>query len=227
MSRRAARAAFRLYPSRWRARYEAEVRALLDDRPPRRRDAFDLARGALDAWLHPSTPSRLPGAIAIGTGSIWIVWSMVILTSPAPPDWPGYLEEMLLSAIVAVAGLTIAVIGAWLRVGDDATRVERLAIGIAVAGHAAWFVLLLGALAGLIYGAPTAAASTVAAIGTALVGFCLFAVNDERVGALLAVAAVGLLVPFSVGWLVFGAGWLGAGIAMLLDPRPGRRLSAF
>jgi hypothetical protein len=34
-------------------------------------------------------------------------------------------------------------------------------------------------------------------------------------------------VPFVLGWLVFGLGWMGAGVAMLQEPRIGRRLAAF
>jgi hypothetical protein len=37
----------RLYPSAWRNRYAAEFEALLDDRTPRTRDAFDVLLGAL------------------------------------------------------------------------------------------------------------------------------------------------------------------------------------
>jgi hypothetical protein len=217
----------RLYPGRWRARYEGEVRALLNERPARGRDALDLARGALDAWLHPPVPSRVPGVAAIVAGGLWTAWSIAIVTDPTQPDWPGYLQEMLLSAAGVVVLLIAAVSGAWLRVGDDATRFERLAIGVALVGHLAWLVMLLLALTGIAYGAPTAVASTVAAIGSALVGVALIATGDERVGALVAVAAVGLLVPFVAGWLVFGLGWTLAGVVMLRDPRIGRRLQAF
>ena len=42
-----------LYPRAWRARYEAEFRDLLAERPPSPRDRLDIARGALDARLHP------------------------------------------------------------------------------------------------------------------------------------------------------------------------------
>ena len=63
--------------------------------------------------------------------------------------------------------------GVWLRLGDDATRFERMSISVALAGHGAWFVLLLAAAVGIAYGAPTAVASTAAALGTMLVGFAL------------------------------------------------------
>ncbi len=227
MARRAALAMLRLYPSRWRARYEDEVRALIEDRPTRRRDVLDLARGALDARLHPPVPSRIPAVAAIAAGGVWTVWSLLILTGPAPPDWPGYIEEMLLSALAVVAVLVLAVTGAWLRVGDDATSFERVSISLALAGHGAWFVLLLAAAVGIAYGAPTAVASTAAAVGTMLIGFALMTVSDVRVGALVAIAAVGLLVPYTIGWLVFGLGWIAAGFAMFEDPRRGRRLQSF
>ena len=64
-------------------------------------------------------------------------------------------------------------------------------------------------------------------IGSGLVGLALVATRDERVGILIALAAVGLLVPFVLGWLIFGLGWMGAGVAMLQVPRIGRRLAAF
>ena len=227
MARRAALAMLRLYPTRWRARYEDEVRALIEDRPTRRRDVLDLARGALDARLHPPVPSRIPAVAAIAAGGVWTVWSLLILTGPAPPDWPGYVEEMLLSALAVVAVLVLAVTGAWLRLGDDATSFERVSISLALAGHGAWFVLLLAAAVGIAYGAPTAVASTVAAVGTMLVGFALMTANDMRVGALVAIAAVGLLVPYTIGWLVFGLGWVAAGFAMFENPRRGRRLQSF
>src|SRR5437899_2438672 len=43
----------RFYPPAWRARYEAEFLALLEDRPARLAERFDVIRGALDAHLHP------------------------------------------------------------------------------------------------------------------------------------------------------------------------------
>lgn len=41
-----------LYPPAWRTRYEDEVLALLEQRPPSPRDYMDLLCGALDAHLH-------------------------------------------------------------------------------------------------------------------------------------------------------------------------------
>jgi hypothetical protein len=127
---------------------------------------------------------------------------------------------MLPSAIVAVACFGVAAIGAWLRVGDGANAFERLAVTVAVAGHVAWAVALVAALAGAAYGPVTAIASTAAAIGTALVGFALLRRGDTRIGGLLALAAVGLLIPAPTGWLTFALGWSAAGITALAGAHP-------
>ncbi len=70
----------RLYPRLWRDRYEAELLALLEDRPPSPLDRIDLVRGALDAHLNPATDAvpmpwtyRLPGLAALATGALWVV----------------------------------------------------------------------------------------------------------------------------------------------------------
>lgn len=51
--RQLARAILHLYPAAWRDRYAIELRQVLDDRASRWRDLVDLARGAIDARLHP------------------------------------------------------------------------------------------------------------------------------------------------------------------------------
>lgn len=73
--RQLGRAILRLYPPGWRDRYAAEIGEILDQRPGGWRDVVDLARGALDARLHPDlaaspalltavTPGRSVGATA-------------------------------------------------------------------------------------------------------------------------------------------------------------------
>ena len=173
-----------------------EVRTLIEDRPTRRRDVLDLARGALDAGRHPPVPSqesrRRPRSRP--AGSTWTLWSLLILTAPAPPDWPGYVEEMLISAL-AVAGPGDCRDRCLAPLGDDATRFERM-----IDQRSRWQATQRGSSCslrpplGIAYGAPTAIASTAAAVGTMFVGFALMTVNDMRVGALVAIAAVGLLV---------------------------------
>jgi len=223
-SPRLAAAALRLYPGHWRRRYELEVAELLRLRPQRRRDAVDLARGALDAWLHPPVPSRRPALAAVIGGGIWTVLSLGLLATPVPPDWPGYTMEMLVPALVAVVCFGVGIVGAWLLVGDGATRFERLAISVAVAGHLAWALALVAAATGIGYGAATAIASSAAAIGSALVAVAIAGRGSLRLGGLLAVAAVGLLVPPPWGWLVFSLGWTLAGLTGLAETRPDRPL---
>jgi Rieske Fe-S protein len=60
--RHVARAILRLYPSAWRVRYGAEITDIVEEGRSGLRELVDLARGALDARLHPrlvATPLRL------------------------------------------------------------------------------------------------------------------------------------------------------------------------
>ncbi|MEJ7839061.1 MAG: 2TM domain-containing protein [Thermomicrobiales bacterium] len=45
----------KLYPDHWRSRYEPEFRALLEEAPMSFMDLFDIAFGAIDAHIRPST----------------------------------------------------------------------------------------------------------------------------------------------------------------------------
>ena len=87
-----------------------------------RRDRVDLVRGALDAWLHPPTPSRIPAVAALVGGGLWTLVAAGVVFQPAPPDWPGYLAEAVPLALVAVAFLLVATLGCALRSGDRRRR---------------------------------------------------------------------------------------------------------
>ncbi len=76
----------RLYPAAWRARYEDEFLAVLEERPLSPFDVFDITLGALDARLRPRslaidlTPrrthpmnARLAGFAAIAGGALTII----------------------------------------------------------------------------------------------------------------------------------------------------------
>ena len=184
---------------------------LLRARPPRLRAGLDLVRGAADAWLHPPSPSAVPGAAAVAGGTAWLVVTVGVLAQPVPPDWPGYLAESLVLAALAAAALLVAIVGAWLRTGDEVGRSGVIAIDLAVAGHAAWAMALVAAAVGLDYGPATAIAQTAAAVGTALVGVVLLRGGDGTVGSLLVVAACGLVVPSAWGWLAAGMAWIAVG----------------
>jgi hypothetical protein len=195
--------------------------ALLDQADIGIRGRLDLARGAVDAWLHPARPSTAPGLLAIGGGAIWLIVALAIALQPVPPDWPGYLAEGLIPAAVAALLLGCAVVGAWLRGGDGGGTLAVLALDIAVAGHVAWALALLAASTGLDYGPATAVAQTVAAVGTAAVGLRLIVRGDGAVGILLVVAGTGLVIPSAWGWVVTGAAWIVVG-ALELRSRPDR-----
>jgi hypothetical protein len=219
----------RLYPRPWRARYEAEFLAVLEAAPPSRHDLVDIARGALDAHLHPAQPSLVPGLAAVIGGGMWILATAPIAALPTPPDWPGYLLESLPAAILGVLCLTVAVAGAWLREdgagGDVGRRLGRVGVVLAVTGHVGWAVALAATLAGLGYGAPVAIASTAAGLGTVLVGLALARAGDWPIAGLLVLAPVLLvvpawLVPQGITWIGFGLSWVGVGLVELFgQPR--------
>jgi hypothetical protein len=105
-----------LYPRAWRARYEAEVLAVLEEAQIGWRAWLDLARGALDARLHAS--SRWPAAAALLSGAMWTIAGVAVVGQPVPPDWPGYLVDILPVTLVAVVAGLVAVIGCWARRSD-------------------------------------------------------------------------------------------------------------
>jgi hypothetical protein len=181
----------------------------------------DLVRGAFDAWLRPPRRSRAPGLLALTGGTIWAIMAIGIASQPVPPDWPGYLEESLWLALAAVALLGCAVVGAWLRVGEQAGRLGVVAVDVAVAGHIAWAVALVAAGVRADYGPMTALAQGVAAVGTILVGLVSLRSGRSGLGVALVAAGTGLVVPSAWSWLLAGVAWVGAGVVELLDrPEP-------
>jgi hypothetical protein len=207
----------RLYPPSWQRRYGEEMRAIVDDRPLSRADLLDLARGALDAWLHPATPSRVPAVAALIGGGIWTVVAAAVVFQPTPPDWPGYLAEMLGLAVVAVAALLVATLGCALRLGDTGGRMLGLAAGVTIAGYLAWLAAIAAAGAGIADGPTLATAQTLAMMGSAAVGISLVRAGDEGIGLVILVASVGMLVPWAPTWLMFGGAWTAIGMALLVE----------
>lgn len=83
--RRRARAALRAYPPSFRARYEEELSALVDDIPLTRPVTGDLLMGAARAWVHPrfsgaeAPRRRLQATLA----TTWVAWCVGFLAAPA------------------------------------------------------------------------------------------------------------------------------------------------
>src|SRR6185369_3408108 len=135
-----ARTILRLYPAEWRRRHEIEVADLLDQRPSTIADRWDLLRGAADAHLHPGRPSRLPPFAALAGGALWLIVGLTVLVQPVAPDWPYYLVETVPVAFAGSVLVGLALVGAWLRLGDALPGASHVALGIGLAGHALWAV---------------------------------------------------------------------------------------
>lgn len=216
-----------LYPRAWRTRYETEFQAVLADRPATSlADRLDIVRGALDAHLHPEERSAVPPISAVLGGGMWVLVAASIIALPAPPDWPGYLLETVPLALAGVIALGVAIIGCWLRLDRSGDRsVRRLGaagVAIAIVGNVLWSTALLAAVAGVGYGAPVALASTMAGVGTLLVGLALARAADWPIAGLLVIAPVLLVLPpwlISSGplFLSFGLAWIGIGLTELAD----------
>jgi hypothetical protein len=211
----------RTYPRWWRERYGDEMEALLADEGVHRGDRTDLLRGSLDAWLHPPTPSWIPAIAALVGGGLWTAVAAGVLGQPVPPDWPGYLHDVLAPAMVSVAFLLVALVGIAIRGLDGAGHTMGLLIGAAGVAYVAWLLALAGSLAALADGQALAAAQTLAMVATAAIGVALIHLGDEWIGAGVLVAGVALLVPWAGMWLVFGTVWTAIGIGLVLE-RPRR-----
>lgn len=205
----------RLYPRWWRRRYGDEMRALLELAPARRGDRRDLARGALDAWLHPPEPSHLPALAALLGGGIWTMIAARVASQPVQPDWPGYLIEVVPFALVAVVFLLVAVVGIALRAADAHGGATALAIAVAIVGYGAWIAAMIGTVGGGADPVALWATHTVAMVATAGIGLLVRTV-DERLGSLVMLAAGAMLLPWAGAWLVFGTCWTAIGLVILV-----------
>jgi len=92
------RSLLRLYPSRWRQRYEEEVGALVNDEPLSLGAVLDLLRGAFDAHIHPELGA--PSLVG-STGSGQIPLAPPSQGSPAA----GPLRLLLVVIALFVIGL--------------------------------------------------------------------------------------------------------------------------
>lgn len=212
----------RLYPRPWQARYGDEVTALLAEAPPDWRDRVDLVRGALDAHLHPICAPLWPVAAAAIAGIAWTLAGALALGQPAPPDWPGYLDETLAVLAGATPLAALAVIGASTRLGDRNPLAARLGRSLVAVAGVAWTILLVLAAARLGGDASLAVAATALAFGVLLIGVPLLAVGDLAVGAILLAMALCLVVPATGAHAAFGVVLVALAWAMLVDPRPAR-----
>jgi hypothetical protein len=119
MSARLSRLAVRLYPLAYQRRYGEEMRALLEDQPPRARDVLDLLRGALLAHVRPAdAPAGVVGpadrvrASASGVLLCWVFFAAAGFgyyksTEDPPFSAAGHVHPLLRDAHLAVQALAV------------------------------------------------------------------------------------------------------------------------
>lgn len=194
----------RLYPAAWRARYQDEFMALLEERPLSPSDAFDILLGAIDARLRPRSlaielhprrnppmNARIAGYAAIVGGGLILLMSLLGFVLPSPANAAAaYLYPVAAVALlVGVIGLS-AVQGrrkpilAWAAVIVPAAGLLVSLTGMLgmasgdrpiVAGLSAWYLWSLG-------------------LSAFAVGSILFALATLAVGVLSRGGAITLLV---------------------------------
>lgn len=123
----------RLYPSRWRRRYEDEFRALLEEEPLSARLVLDVIAGAFAARLDPHpeptleeramTPRRTATAAAFAA-TLLVLPALVLLTSAAvrlvqPVQYePAHTADAIVNWIATIhAGPVVLVVGPLLALG--------------------------------------------------------------------------------------------------------------
>ena len=189
---------------------------LLADRKPGLREALDLVRGAIDARLHPPTPSILPPLASLVGGGLWTVLGVGFAAQPVPTDWPGFTQDLLPLAFAGSACLLVAVIGLVLRLGDMPPQLVA-GTALAIAAVAGFVLALAAASAGLGYGAVTGATMSAAAVGMVGVAVVLLRRGDLVVGTPALLAPLALMIPTPATWILFGLAWTTVGAILLFE----------
>ncbi len=122
---RLSRLALRAYPPSFRARYGAEMAALVQDLPGSRRLTADLWSGAAKAWLRPSFtgPAAVRHRLQASAATTWVAWCTAFcvvpatnkaLLDPPPPGPHGGIGALLnVAAGLVVVGWVLALAGAF------------------------------------------------------------------------------------------------------------------
>lgn len=154
------------YPAAWRSRYEAELLDLLEARPPSMLERIDIARGALDAHLHPQVVppggpvpgpdggARMASRLGIGAlleAALWMAAFAITMLGPVVYDGYGAYRDgsgalpVLLAAVCFLAG---GLAGQLVNFPRDA-RLARVGAGAALLSLIVWALqpwqLLFGA----------------------------------------------------------------------------------
>jgi hypothetical protein len=222
-----------LYPAEWRRRYEEEFLALLEARPSRRMDVFDIAWGALDAHLFPQAPegrflvfTRLAGLAAVGAGAALLGGFLGFIV-------PGINEYTVLAfyvlALIGLVGIHVRHFAvspalAWLAFAVPflslfwgiafvvLTRIGVLPTSGGELGYWAAISLWIGAAA---LGAAILTFRVLpVVVGLAFVMSAPLALLD-LVASNSGVSSDTLAIVSQVGIVLFALGWLGAGWSLV------------
>jgi hypothetical protein len=122
--RRLTQLSLHAYPPSFRARYGAEMAALIEDLPNDRRTTTDLLTGAARAWLRPSFtgPTAVRQRLQATAATTWVAWCTAFCVVPAmtkalldpPPPGPdgGIWALMNVATGLIVAGWVLTLAGA-------------------------------------------------------------------------------------------------------------------
>ena len=237
----------RLYPHRWRERYEEEFETLLAERPPGSGDVIDIVRGALDARLHPmlgddgppiSWAHRLPGLFAASAGLI-LTGAAVAIATRSEPEWGppadlfGIAFVLMLISLpgdyLAPFGWKIAAVLGLVIIGGALAPMTQWAQAGVVVAVAAEVVALCGLLAmagiragigarGRWFGLAFAFLVPAVALGALALARAVTGQAIVPDGSRLPMLAV---VPYGLAWLAIGARTALRGSATFTDtPTP-------
>lgn len=162
---RVARAALRLYPLAYQRRYGEEMRALLEDSPPRAHTVFDLLKGAVRAHLRPADAQAdlvAPAErVRASTSAVLLCWVFFAAagfayyktTEDQPFSAAGHVHPLLRDAHLAVRAVALIASAA---VVLGALPLILSALGQARRDPSLWRTVALPLLPVIVFGALTA-----------------------------------------------------------------------
>jgi len=192
--------------------------ALLEDAGEKRRVGLDLARGAADAWLDCS--AGLAGPTALASGALWTLAGVIVVGQPTPPDWPGYIVEIVPLTMAAVAVGLISIVALWSRHRDLAGRSGALGVALALFGQVAWFVTLGAAVLGAASSGLVDSYLRTRQRPRQAAAFQLAKSADLRASGAVTLGSSAMLFGSPIAWLGFGLAWTIAATVLLrpVDP---------
>lgn len=209
-----------LYPRAWRDRYAAEFDELLDDRPATIRDQLDIARGAIDAWVHPQVHSRrvapatsglsggrLLGSAAAVVGAGLLIVAGVGMYSTRVDPYLTY-KQVDLPMLALILGMVLVSVGAIVRsIGPrrgsgPATAASVMMLVGALGTALPWPMLVVGLFAfvgaAITFGLIVAIGDhQLAGVPVAITSLLMIGINTEDERALLT-------IPVAAAWILLG-----------------------